>query len=45
MPDTYSYFLAGYIVIFVLLLAYVLHLFLLGKKIKRQRDELSAEDS
>jgi CcmD family protein len=45
MPDTYSYFLAGYIVIFVLLLGYVLHLFLLRKKIKRQRDELSAEDS
>ncbi len=45
MPDTFSYFITGYIVIFVLIFAYVLHLFWLKKKINRQRDELSAEDS
>jgi CcmD family protein len=45
MPDTLSYFIAGYIVIFVLIFGYVLHLFRLKRKINRQRDELSMEDN
>jgi len=44
MPDTFSYFIAGYIVIFVLIFGYVWHLFRLKKKINRQREELSIEE-
>ncbi|HNQ32102.1 MAG TPA: hypothetical protein PKJ68_06475 [Candidatus Woesebacteria bacterium] len=44
MPDTFAYFIAGYIVIFVLIFGYVGHLFRLKRKINRQREELSTED-
>ena len=43
MPDTFAYFIAGYIVIFGLLLGYVGYLFSQRKKIDRLRKELTQE--
>ena len=41
MADTMGYFIAGYAVIFGLLAVYALYLVLLGKKVKKDREELS----
>lgn len=41
MTDTMGYFIAGYAVIFGLLAIYVLYLVLLGKKVKKDWQELS----
>lgn len=41
MADTMGYFIAGYAVIFGLLTVYALYLVLLGKKVKKDWEELS----
>ena len=39
-----SYFIAGYLVIFGLIGAYILHLVALKKRLEREHEELSAQN-